>query len=389
MELDKILDEINENKGITALIESGAEVFVVGGAVRDALLGVKSKDIDLVVRLKTINTIQHILNPFGKIDIVGASFGVLKFTPNGHEGEPFDIALPRTEKKVGEGHHGFEINSDPFLPLEADLLRRDLTINAIAVNVSTREIVDPFFGRTALNNGFINCVSDDTFFEDPLRMIRAFQFSSRFGFTILGELLDGIEVNGQSIQEISGERVFIELEKMFKKRKSDETFVNAANELLRFVWNHMNAGHIITKFNEGDCNTFVDFLFLLFNGNGDLMAEKLATSTELVAQVNILNKMCEHLTSDEMLMTALAAETKFSELKSSMIFTQLLDKRGLINKFVHAEVRNLKGLAVNGNDLMELGFKGQQIGQMLNKMLLLTATGRVKNKKETLLKCEL
>lgn len=192
-----------------------AEMYLVGGAVRDTLLGRPTKDYDVVVRNVPITTLQRFLKQYGTVRLVGKKFGVLKFLPstgnripsrlgppssNHLEGtrspvraigvftEPFDIALPRTEHtQAGTGHYrDFKIKTDHRLPIEDDLSRRDFTINALALDLKTNAIVDPFGGVADIRKKLIRTVGEPQvrFREDYSRMLRAVRFACQLGFSI-------------------------------------------------------------------------------------------------------------------------------------------------------------------------------------------------------------
>jgi tRNA nucleotidyltransferase (CCA-adding enzyme) len=125
--------------------DMNAEVLAVGGVVRDLILNKPNKDIDLIVRNVPIDTLIAHLQKFGKVDVVGKSFGVLKFIDV--DGVDYDIALPRKEKPNGEGgYRGFDVQSDENLPIEDDLIRRDAKMNAMAININSGKFVDPLGG---------------------------------------------------------------------------------------------------------------------------------------------------------------------------------------------------------------------------------------------------
>lgn len=165
--------------------------YLVGGMVRDAARGTQilSKDFDFVVNKINIDDLTSFLESKGKVNLVGKNFGVIKFQPKGVEmDEPIDIALPRTEFSVGEGggYKDFEVQADPSLPIEKDLARRDLTINALALDIKTGKIVDPYNGLQDLAKNKIKTVENpaDRFKEDYSRMLRAIRFAVRFGFDL-------------------------------------------------------------------------------------------------------------------------------------------------------------------------------------------------------------
>ena len=170
---------------------SESNIYLVGGMVRDAALGIKkmAKDFDFVVNKIDLDSLTKFLETKGKVDLVGRNFGVLKFMPKNSElEEPIDIALPRTEFSTGAGggYKDFAVQSDPNLKIEEDLSRRDLTINALALDLKNKKIIDPYGGLQNLANGEIKAVlkPEDRFKEDYSRMLRALRFATKFDFTI-------------------------------------------------------------------------------------------------------------------------------------------------------------------------------------------------------------
>lgn len=163
------------------------EIYLVGGAVRDLLLGRETKDYDFLIRKIPADTLRDFLKLHGKVNWVGKNFGVYKFMPNGAAlEEQIDIALPRTERSFlkGGGRRDFEVQSDAALPVEEDLRRRDFTVNAIAADLKRRALVDPFGGVEDLNAGRLRAVGDPTqrFAEDSSRLLRALRFACQFQF---------------------------------------------------------------------------------------------------------------------------------------------------------------------------------------------------------------
>lgn len=156
-----------------------AEMYVVGGAVRDVLLGKsKNPDVDLLMRGVAVDELQQYLEDYGKVELVGKRFGVLKFYPG--DGRYIDIALPRTEKAGGSGARAdFAVQYDPTLPIADDLGRRDFTVNAIAVNVHSGEVVDTYGGIQDLEKNILRTVGDprQRFAEDYTRLIRGLRFA--------------------------------------------------------------------------------------------------------------------------------------------------------------------------------------------------------------------
>src|SRR5262249_30201583 len=142
---------VSAQPAIRALLHYGGKVYMVGGAVRDQFMGRKPKDQDFLVTGIPMDKMIDVLQCLGHADAVGQSFGVVKFRPFGSSDE-FDFALPRTERSTGAGHTDFEVTYDPFMRVEDDLLRRDFTVNSIAVDLSTCDIIDPYGGKADCEN---------------------------------------------------------------------------------------------------------------------------------------------------------------------------------------------------------------------------------------------
>src|ERR671937_2431132 len=167
----------------------GLDAYLVGGAVRDELLGHESKDADFLVPGVDTDGLKHALRPRGRVEdlvVAGRLVGVRlyprdrsirKLAPAGIE-----FAPPRKEVSTGPGRHDFEIVADPSLSIEDDMRRRDFTVNAMARRLSTGALVDPLGGRTDLERRVLRTVSPTSFVEDPLRLVRALRFVSQLGF---------------------------------------------------------------------------------------------------------------------------------------------------------------------------------------------------------------
>ncbi len=170
------------------LARRGAEFYVVGGAVRDALLGRSGRrDLDLVARGVPLGALVKLLKQYGRVDEVGRVFGVIKFLPRGTKNDAIDIALPRTEFSFGTGgYKDVETRSRHNLPLEEDLGRRDFTVNAMAWNLGTEKLVDPFGGERDLSKRILRAVGEpeQRFKEDYTRILRLLRFAVELDFEI-------------------------------------------------------------------------------------------------------------------------------------------------------------------------------------------------------------
>lgn len=185
------------------IADAGGRAYYVGGFVRDALMGVACKDIDIEVYGLAPIRLREVLGELGEVYDRGASFGVL-----GLRHSDIDIAMPRTESRTGEKHTDFDVSVDPFLPLEEACRRRDFTMNAMLQDVLTGEIVDLYGGREDLKNGVLRCVHPATFVEDALRVFRAAQFAARMETDIETQtrrLCAQMDVSALSVERIMGE----------------------------------------------------------------------------------------------------------------------------------------------------------------------------------------
>lgn len=162
----------------TLIRQAGGRAWLVGGCVRDNALGLSVRDLDVEVFGLSADDLQATLTQSFTLDLVGRSFGIIKL-----KGLSIDVGLPRRESKVGLGHRGFSVHSDPFLPLSVAASRRDFTINAMYLDPLTGELEDPTGGQDDLKKGILRHTSD-AFDEDPLRVLRAMQMVARFNLTV-------------------------------------------------------------------------------------------------------------------------------------------------------------------------------------------------------------
>jgi tRNA nucleotidyltransferase (CCA-adding enzyme) len=185
--------------------DAGGRALIVGGWVRDRLMGRTSKDVDLEVYGVPAPRLRELLAAFGSVNAVGESFTVYKVAG-------IDVALPRRESKTGRGHRGFEVTGDPDLSIEEAARRRDFTINAIAWDPLTGEYIDPFDGRRDLEARVLRAVDPGTFGDDSLRVLRAVQFAARFELSLEPGTR---EICGRlPLDDLPPERIWGEIEKL-------------------------------------------------------------------------------------------------------------------------------------------------------------------------------
>jgi tRNA nucleotidyltransferase (CCA-adding enzyme) len=188
---------------------------LVGGGVRDWLLGLTSKDFDIEVGGVDFETLQRTLAPFGATDVVGRSFGVIKVRSAATAAE-YDFSLPRRESKTGAGHRGFAVAPDPALSDADAAARRDFTVNAIALDPFTGAIIDPHGGQRDLDARVLRHTSA-AFVEDPLRVLRGFQLAARFDFTLAPETAALCRSIADTCRELPLERIWGEWNKWATK----------------------------------------------------------------------------------------------------------------------------------------------------------------------------
>lgn len=186
--------------------EMGGRAMLVGGCVRDAILGVEPVEYDIEVYGIEPVKLRELLDRFGPVDAVGEAFTVYKL------GHGIDVTLPRRERKTGVGHRGFVIEGDPAMSFEDASRRRDFTVNAMLKDPLSDELIDPFNGEADLKLNILRAVSETTFPEDSLRVLRAAQFVSRYGFEIEASTAD--LCRSIPLDDLPKERIWGEIEKL-------------------------------------------------------------------------------------------------------------------------------------------------------------------------------
>ena len=197
--------------------KKGGRTYYVGGFVRDRVLGIENKDVDIEVHGVTAGVLEQILDGLGERTQMGASFGVY-----GLKHLDLDIALPRKEEATGRGHRDFAVFTDPWLGTEKAARRRDFTMNALMEDVLTGEIIDHFGGREDAKKGILRHVDSRSFPEDPLRVLRCAQFAARFRFSVAPETI--ALCKQMDLRALPRERVMGELDKALGKAPRPSVF---------------------------------------------------------------------------------------------------------------------------------------------------------------------
>jgi tRNA nucleotidyltransferase/poly(A) polymerase len=192
----------------------GIDAYVVGGAVRDELLGIPHKDEDFLVLGVDQAGLRALLAPHGRtedLEVHGQLVGV-RFHPRAPNlpdipRAGIELTPPRAERSTGPGHRDFEIVADPGISLEEDMARRDFTINAMARRLETGELIDPFGGVDDLARRELRTVSPTSFRDDPLRILRGLRLVSQLGFELAAETVQQMRAEASGLEHVSGERI--------------------------------------------------------------------------------------------------------------------------------------------------------------------------------------
>lgn len=202
-------------------------MYAVGGYVRDLIREIPSEDVDILITRHPAEDIVSRIKPYGKVDLVGKSFGIIKFTT---KEKTYDIALPRKDMAAGDGvktHKDFVISTDPYLPVEKDLERRDFRCNSMALRLADGMLVDPFNGRQDTREKRIQLTNPRTFPDDPLRVLRVARFASVLQFSVepsIYEVSKGIDLSGLSVERVNEELFKILLFSPLPSRGLEELF---------------------------------------------------------------------------------------------------------------------------------------------------------------------
>lgn len=202
--------------------DRGGRALIVGGFVRDRLLGLDSREVDVEVFGLAEAELRQLLERIGRVEAVGQQFAVYKMGD-------VDVALPRRESKAGRGHRGFAVTGDPAMSYEDAARRRDFTINAISWDPLTDEYIDPFDGRGDLARRLLRVVDPRTFADDSLRVLRAVQFAARFALTAddaTREICRNI-----ALDDLPAERIWGEFEKLLLRAAQPSIGFRLAREI--------------------------------------------------------------------------------------------------------------------------------------------------------------
>ena len=197
---------------LNSIVAAGGKPMIVGGAVRDFIMGTDSADCDVEVYGMCADKLAATIRPFGSVCEVGKAFGIVKLRS---EGEEFDFSLPRTENKVGIGHKDYNVAVDPFMSPRAAAARRDFTMNSVYYDYIEGVVVDHYYGGEAIASKLLEPTSK-AFKEDSLRILRGMQFAARFDMFASACCVNYATIMKAEYSALPKERVWKEWEKWAK-----------------------------------------------------------------------------------------------------------------------------------------------------------------------------
>ncbi len=385
----------------------GLKPIIVGGFVRDSLLGIKSKDIDIeLYGVTSFTQLKDILEEFGSVNVVGKNFGVCKLKFRDYD---LDFSLPRVDSKTNSGHRGFEIHIDSNLDFKTAASRRDFTINAIGYEVAEKKLLDPFNGADDLRDKILRAVNLNSFVEDPLRVLRAAQFCARFNLEIEHSLFLTCRdmVLKHMLDELPKERIFEEVKKLLLKSQKP----SIGFELLRefgtvFYTDNLDVVDEIAKQLTADNQTNLVLMLagLCYNFNQTKIEDfilKLSDERELLKRVIKLAKTSSEIDniykngSDNYLLYKLATKVNIDEiliLSSSIYFAKNNSKIYSAGEEIYKKAKELNILKekfpalLSGKELLKFGLKpSPKFSEILNEAYEAQMHGSFKTYDEALL----
>lgn len=394
---------------INKLEENGYEAYVVGGCVRDSLLGIEPHDWDICTSALPEQVIE-VFNEY-KVLLTGLQHGTVTIII---DNEPLEVTTFRVDGEYKDNRHPTKVE---FVSnLELDLMRRDFTINAMAYN-DKNGLVDLFGGIEDIKNKVIRCVGnpDERFTEDALRMLRAIRFAVRFDCAIERETMCSLLTHKHLLRSISVERISSELTKILSCPNDIKSrlLIVVLIELLKkvvpdmYLLNSEDVYHRLIRSNpifEIRLATLFDFKEI------ETVLKQLRFSNSVVSDV-VLIKCYGHKIFNERLIWKVANHKYYSRKLlhdlgyknairavenaklianeddyGTMLYLKILSNC-IDESNRDGSVYTLSGLDINGNDLIELGYNGKQIGNILNRLLDMVMRDMVLNTKEELIKC--
>ena len=354
---------------LKTLSDKGAKTYYVGGYVRDMILGKENKDIDIEIHYITEEEFLDVCKSFDlDIKLCGQAFGVYKAVIDGQD---IDFSFPRTEKLIGTKHTDFEIAVDPFIGEEKASMRRDFTINALMMDTQSGAILDFHKGMKDLEDKIIRHTSNK-FSEDALRVYRAAQFASRFGFTVAPETLELCKQI--DVTHLPQERIQEETYKAFTKGTPSIYFDILKSIGIELVKEYRSIDKIAKKYDIEMCMAYL----AKYDSDFELTTHKSKKYLELL---HFMSDIHEYVCGD-FLIHELAKAWVSQKFDASMISTVFdifsldtdIDTEQEKSEFIQF-IKSVKEQYLASQELMELGYIGQELGKALKEMKALACQG--------------
>lgn len=387
---DKLVSILNSLEFKDDIVNAGGEIYAVGGIVRDAIMNKPSDDLDIVVRGVPYDELFSILSKYGKATDTShekeegdKDFGSTKFVSNNEDFNQYlndngvardvDVMLPRKDAKDPnvKGHKGIKSDVNPMYSIEDDLGRRDITINAIAMDLDGN-LISKGTGLEDIKQGVIKAVSEDAFIEDPLRMLRAVRFNARYNYDWDDATIDLIKQNVHLLSdksELPKERFLMEFEKMIGK--SD---LGRAVKILVDLGMYEAIFGIKPKINDydkfKDAKNVAEFAYMMFENEPkesivNLVKKNITNSKDIISYIQALILYKDKVQNKEI-----------SELDRVNILSKLykLSKDALLNSdFIDIKDRDVINKISSGSipkDENDLAFKGEEfLNYVKNKII--------------------
>ena len=390
---------------MSKLEENGYEAYMVGGCVRDSLLGRNPKDYDIATNALPNDVIEI----FGHHRTIptGLKHGTVTVVM---DGESFEVTTYRTDMKYTDGRRPDEVKFESSI--EKDLSRRDFTINAIAYN-DKNGLIDIYNGRRDLDNKIIRCVGepDERFKEDALRMMRAIRFSAELGFNIEDNTMDAIIKNKERLSKVSMERVTFELNRIILSHNTEKIYLLIQTMLMDYIepkFNPLEPKSLkVLEFIENKLYLRIAALFIICDMN---QYEARSILKRLKYDNNTTNKTVEIIKYSgldikedtvyirqnlskmglEVFLDILNLKIAFIMASESPCIDNGINRIEKVKKAAEDVInRNecigIKDLAVSGEDIVGLGLKGKYVGDMLDELLSMVIVDPELNKRERLI----
>lgn len=371
----------------------GGQANLIGGFVRDHLMGQgnTSFDVDVEVFGLTFSRLESLLRQFGKVKIEGQAFAAILLTVGE---DTFDFTLPRVDSKTGVGHKGFEVNVDPNMSFKEAARRRDFTINSIAINVLTKEVIDPWNGMRDMEDKILRPTDITLFMDDPLRVLRGIDFACRFDFFLTKEFFEAAQFLKKEFQSLPTERIEKQIfHKWAKKGRKKAQLIDLLertgwieffpelekNEIHLFLNHPFLFGKpeetmavLIQRMGEKNKKSFLDRVVL----------EK-AKKLEIIELSNLFHLfISDSPANPKVKQSFFLSKAKIDPVRVKNMFRAFIDHKGndteIVEDFLSLipdKFADLKRL-VNGKDLIEMGVKpGPVLGFLLELALVKQCNG--------------